>query len=474
MARVIQAHWLSRISPRDGESDLVSTPIRLILYPNHVAAVSEGDEGLTRSERDVLNAIWRPITGRNYVAALLAVTFTPVILFTVVKPLSTLEAWWGTALLASGLALATSLIGVTLIQQIQFWLCLERLLKRMMAHRIGPAFRELPAFARDSLDEQISRSPDELLRWVGCSRQLEELAAALDAVRDSALLGEEAAPLCARATGVAECRARALIAADAHDDGGEARREAGPAHEDAAALCENVIAGASYVMRSIEAAWNRRARGAVAQVEVEHVSAGIQLPLQAAAGDAPSARVAPEVGVAYRSAQVAANDAGAQHVLPFGDGEDALSAVAFGFDPREVRWLRRAQVFVATVVTLLIHRHVRQFRYFATTLTAASLLLLLALTSYPFEPFRLLLTCTWVVVGTVVAGGVWIYVQLHRNTLLSLISGTSPNRVTFDGGFFLRLFAWAGLPLLSVAAAQYPDLANLLFSAISPFVRALH
>jgi hypothetical protein len=248
MARIVQAHQISRIAPRDGESDLVSTPIRLVLYPNHVAGVSASDEGFTHYERDVLNAIWRPITGRNYVAALLAVTFTPVLLFTIVKPLSTLEAWWGTALLASGLALATSLIGITVIQQVQFWLCLERLLKRMMAHRIGPAFHEIPAFARDSIDEQISRSPDELLRWVGCSRQLEELAAALAALRDSAWLGDETKPLCARASGLAECRARALIPADAPDAVGAGRR-AGPAHRDAAALSETVIAGASSNMR---------------------------------------------------------------------------------------------------------------------------------------------------------------------------------------------------------------------------------
>jgi hypothetical protein len=45
--------------------------------------------------------------------------------------------------------------------------------------------------------------------------------------------------------------------------------------------------------------------------------------------------------------------------------------------------------------------------------------------------------------------------------------------MTLDGALALRVFAWVVVPLLGVAAAQYPDLANTLFGAVEPFARAL-
>lgn len=85
--------------------------------------------------------------------------------------------------------------------------------------------------------------------------------------------------------------------------------------------------------------------------------------------------------------------------------------------------------------------------------TACALLLLLAIASYPFEPYRLLLTFIWIVMATVVGVGLWVFIQMDRNTWISHVSGTSPDTVTLDGAFVLRLFAWAVVPLLSVAAA---------------------
>jgi hypothetical protein len=136
------------------------------------------------------------------------------------------------------------------------------------------------------------------------------------------------------------------------------------------------------------------------------------------------------------------------------------------------RWVREARSFVATVIAVLINRHVRQFRYYLYALTAGALLLLLALVSYPFEPHRLLLTCIWVLMGSVVFSGFWIYIQLDRSTLLSAISGTKPE-LTLDGAFLVRVLTFGVLPLLSVAAAQYPETIGSVFHWVEPFTRAL-
>jgi hypothetical protein len=62
---------------------------------------------------------------------------------------------------------------------------------------------------------------------------------------------------------------------------------------------------------------------------------------------------------------------------------------------------------------------------------------------------------------------------MGRNTLMSHISGTSPNEVTWNAAFVLRVVAWAIVPLLGIAATQYPQLANVLFNVLGPVTRAL-
>jgi hypothetical protein len=116
---------------------------------------------------------------------------------------------------------------------------------------------------------------------------------------------------------------------------------------------------------------------------------------------------------------------------------------------------------------------VRQFRYFLYAMTASIALLLLGLSSYPFEPHRLLLSCSWGVVGSVVGTGLWIFIELDRNTVISQLSGTPPGKVTLNGALVLRLMAWVILPVLGVAATTYPDVANMLYRVVEPFVRAL-
>ena len=90
---------------------------------------------------------------------------------------------------------------------------------------------------------------------------------------------------------------------------------------------------------------------------------------------------------------------------PASDVRDALAAASWQFGPGELAWLRECQAFVASVVALIVSRYVRQFRYFLYAMTASIAFLLLALASYPFEPHRLLLSCSWGVVGSVVGAG---------------------------------------------------------------------
>ncbi|MGC4094400.1 MAG: hypothetical protein QM756_42115 [Polyangiaceae bacterium] len=433
MARIRLAHGLSRISPDDGVADLATTPIRVVLYPYH----GEGqhvDESFTRVERRAINAILRPITGPNYCFALLVIIFIPVVLFSL-KPLSTLERPLLTTLLVSGLGLCTVLVGNTLLQLLQHWLALELMLKRILQHRLGRSFERVARFVRDSTDHQVSRAPHDLLRLGGCAVRFDELVRFGKRLDVSNFANERRQKLETMSLTVHSMRTIALSAAT-HSDLREAAN-----HE--ANLGRELLRAASEVMRLLCEAWEGR------------------VPRTRSGGSNP-----PE-GPDSAEAEAQAEDA------PVDSSDDSLSAESYRYSKLELTWLRDAEAFVATVVALLVNRHVRQFNYFLYTMTSSALLLLLAVASYPFQPQRLLLTWIWVVVGSVVLAGLFVYVELDRNALLSRIAGTTPGRLTLDSALALRVIAWGLVPLLGVAAAQYPDLANTLFHWLEPFTRAL-
>jgi len=484
MARLEAAHATARLSPPDGVDDLVSTPLSSVLYPD--PTTKEGnDEGFSKVECSVGNAIWRPITGPYYLTTVAVLILVLVLLFLLKRP-NTVEPSGGTTLLMSGLALSTILIGVTLIQLIRYWLSLEPFLKRVMQHPLGRALATARPFVRESVDGQLSRAPDDLLRLVACSRLFDGLM--LKKFRpwrfESGFSAAE--ELEKRREQLVDARAQAL---GAHQSEGSA--------EAAAKLGQEVLLTARVAMRLVSLAWqgNLRVRASrlvesdhrmLAAAAEGHIGVDAVVALDAnesriVAGshslvEAPppprfprAVKAIPAVRVAasITHGQAAASDDADSTV------DDALSPGAWQLEENAMEWLRSCQTFVATVAAFLISRYVRQFRYFLYALTAGTALLLLALNSYVFEPHRLLLTCSWAVVASVTIAGVWIFIELDRNTVLSYIAGTAPGKLTIDGALVVRIAAWGVLPILGLAATTYPEIANALYRLLEPFVRAL-
>jgi hypothetical protein len=442
MARIHLAHRLSRVSPSDQEADLVSTPLRVVLHPSANRCV-QSDAGFTHLERDVVNAIWRPITGPYYSVVVCMMMIIPTVLFAIKRP-STIEGAWGSALLAVGLVLCLYLIGVTVVQLIMYWLALEKLLKRVMEHRLGPAFASVPPFVRDSLNDQLSRSPHDLLRWTGCLRDFADLVSSGGALGTFAGKARECMQKQLELLG--KLRTAALVQANEDDRKLSARSES--------LLGQGIVQAAADVTDLLQLAWSAQ----LAELRGEGLAAQAAPCAVEPAHDDTRAATAPK----YESAAAKADDV-----------SDSLTPVAFHYSPTELFWLRKAQRFAATVVTILINLHMRQFRHFLFTLSASSLLLLATVTSYTFEPYRLLLTLAWTVIVSVMLIGIWIFVELDRNTVISHISGTVPGKLTVNGGMAVRLFSWSVVPLLGIASTQYPEVANFLYAIINPFLSAL-
>jgi len=96
-------------------------------------------------------------------------------------------------------------------------------------------------------------------------------------------------------------------------------------------------------------------------------------------------------------------------------------------------------------------------------------LLMIGLSVYPFEP-QIILKSAMVVlflgVGSIV---LTVYAQMHRDAILSYITDTTPGELGID--FWFRMVSFVALPILSLVAWQFPEVANSLFSWIEPVLK---
>jgi hypothetical protein len=308
------------------------------------------------------------------------------------------------------------------------------LLRRITAHPLRSSFSRISPFARRSVDERISRAPMDLLHLSGAATQFDDLLKSGERPEVAGLLASSG--LDSLRKKVAEKRRLALSSA--------AGRHVAKASADLAELGHSVLEAAQTTMTLLD-----------------RVYAGEPVCREGApVGSTPPAVKKPESG----------DDASAQGPKAREYVDDAFGPVAWRYAPVELGWLREAEEFVATVVTLVVNRHVRQFNHFLYGLTASILLILAAFGSYSFEPHRLLLTCLWGVTGTVVLSGLYVFIGLDRNTLLSLVAGTAPGKMTLDSALATRLVTWVGVPLLGMAAAEYPVVANALAGVLEPLL----
>jgi hypothetical protein len=135
-------------------------------------------------------------------------------------------------------------------------------------------------------------------------------------------------------------------------------------------------------------------------------------------------------------------------------------------------WLRHVQEFVALEVMIYLSQFSVQMRNLALPLSLLPLLMLFAVTSYPFQPQRLwlLLSVTLIVLVTLTV--IFIVIRVERNELMSRIARTTPHQVNFHWTFLSHMLVYA-LPLLGVIVALSSDLSNLAHAWIDPLIQAM-
>jgi hypothetical protein len=136
-------------------------------------------------------------------------------------------------------------------------------------------------------------------------------------------------------------------------------------------------------------------------------------------------------------------------------------------DPVGHRVYRLGELFIAERVIDFLRGVFPHFKNLMTGTTVAILLTLLAMNSYPFEQRDTLLTIAWLAVLSAVSVMGYVLVTMNRDRVLSLLAGTEPGKLTWNGTLIAQFLTYTILPLLGLLGVQFPGQMGALFSWLS-------
>lgn len=150
-----------------------------------------------------------------------------------------------------------------------------------------------------------------------------------------------------------------------------------------------------------------------------------------------------------------------------------VSLYAGAVPPRVLLWMRVAEDFVTLRIATFLSHVMTHLRYLLAFTLSASLLLILAVSSYPLEPTRFVTVFSWTLMLGVIALAFIVIVRMERNEVLSRLSGSTPGKIDFNFALAGQLVVYVGLPLLAVLANIFPEIRDQLFAWVGPVRRLL-
>jgi hypothetical protein len=140
--------------------------------------------------------------------------------------------------------------------------------------------------------------------------------------------------------------------------------------------------------------------------------------------------------------------------------------------PSTPDWVRSVEDFMAIEILRYLAHYFVHLRTFGIFLVVTPLLLLLAIASYPFQPFRLYMLALATIIAGVVIALVYVFVDMDKDELLSRLSGTLPHRFQLSWSYMSHCIIYI-VPLLAVLAAQFVGVSDLIRAWIDPVVHAV-
>jgi len=136
------------------------------------------------------------------------------------------------------------------------------------------------------------------------------------------------------------------------------------------------------------------------------------------------------------------------------------------------RWVEPVEEYIALQIALFIREPLRHLAHLLTFVIGGAFMILLAITSYPFEPRSVMTISMYGMILSLVAVSVISLIQAERDEVLSKIAKTNPHEINLDGRFIPALLTFGVLPLLGLIFTQVPGMQSV-FSWLEPILRAL-
>ena len=133
---------------------------------------------------------------------------------------------------------------------------------------------------------------------------------------------------------------------------------------------------------------------------------------------------------------------------------------------------RACERFVSLVYTSFLLVVFARMRTLIVAISGMYILILLALTLYPFEPRPAIQTYLVVMLAFIVTVVGLVFAQIHRDATLSHITDTKPGEL--GGDFYLRMASFIALPLFTFFASQFPEIGRFFYSWLEPALQALN
>jgi hypothetical protein len=149
---------------------------------------------------------------------------------------------------------------------------------------------------------------------------------------------------------------------------------------------------------------------------------------------------------------------------------DARRRAARERDKALKTWLGHVEDLIALVLCRELNRLRRDCSYLKTGVVVGLLGLALSVVSYPFQPQGRLLQILVPLALVMFTAVVTMAVQTSRDEVVSRMTHTTPNRVTFDRDFLVTLVPY-GLPLVTLLFTLSYGLSDLIRAWFEPLFR---
>lgn len=130
--------------------------------------------------------------------------------------------------------------------------------------------------------------------------------------------------------------------------------------------------------------------------------------------------------------------------------------------------------FIAVQIVGYLNYVFLHLRYLLTCTASGAILLLLATASYPFYLQNVMIDFAWAVVLVLAAVYLTIFAEMSRNIIIVGVASGPGGAGDINRRFLSQIVVFGLIPLITFLGSQFPILGQILFSWLTPALKAFN